>query len=194
MAKHDYYIFTIPVRPDHGYVTKDPKGASDTFLVDQGKPFAGHLPPEASVELDPKHKGMKLADFISNCMSWLIVSEKAKEILTAEPNPCEVYPLKVMDLKGRPVKDLYFLVHPVGTVRCVDLDRSKYERDAMDPDLLLAIERLVLDPGRIPPDRSFFRLQESPRTYIIRDDLLDKLADAQVKGPKVLDLDTPVFI
>lgn len=194
MAKHDYYILRVPRRPEYGLVRRDPKGATDTFLVGEGKSFAGRLPPEASVDLDPKHKGMKLDDFISNVMAWLIVSEKAKEVLTAEPNHCEVYQLKVMDLKGRPLKDPYFLVHPVGTVSCVDLDRSQYERSKMDPGILLTIERLVLDPARLPPDRSLFRLQESPRTYIIRDDLLDKLADADVNGIEVLDLDTPVFI
>lgn len=194
MAKHDYYILTVPARPQCGYIDRDPRGATDTFLVGEGKPFGGHLPPDTTIPLDPTHKGMKLEDFIANSLSWLIVSEKVRAIFAAEPNPHEVYPLKVLDLKGRPIKAPYFLFHPIGTIDCVDLKKSEYERSEMDPDEFLSMRRLVLHIDRIPKNRTLFRLKESPRTYIVRDDLLDRLADAEVNGPKVLDLDTPVFI
>jgi hypothetical protein len=194
MAKLDYCILTVPRRPEYGAVRDDPEGATDTFLVGEAKSFAGHLRVGATVQLDPKHKGSKLDDFIDNKMEWLIVSEKVRALVAAEPNPCEVYPLTVLDLKGRPINAPYFFVHPVGTVDCVDLDESKYERDAMVPDLFLTIERLVLRTERIPPDRTLFRLKESPRTYIVRDDLLDRFAGAGVRGIKVIDLGSEVFV
>ncbi len=194
MVKYDFYVLTVPSRPQFGYIDRDPKGASKTFLVGEGKSFAGHLPDDATMALDSKHKGMKLEDFISNSLSWLIVSEKVRALLAAEPNPCEVYPLQVLDLKGRPIKAPYFLVHPVGTVDCVDLAKSEYDRSAMEPDMILGFQRVVLHQKKIPPDRTLFRLKENPRTYIVRSDLVDKLTEAKAAGLKILDLDTPVFI
>jgi hypothetical protein len=194
MVKHDFYVLTVPGRPQFGYIDRDPKGATKTYLVGEGCSFKGHLPGEATIALDSKHKGMKLDDFISNSLSWLIVSEKVRALLAAEPNPCEVYPLKVLDPKGRPIKTPYFLVHPVGTVDCVDLTKSEYDRSSMAPDMILGFQRVVLHKKKIPPDRTLFRLKENPRTYIVRSDLLDKLTRAEVSGHEVLDLDTPVFI
>lgn len=194
MASFEYFILTVPRRPEYGLIRRDPKGATATYLVGEGKPYGGHLPAAAAVQLDPKHKGMKLDDFIENNMEWLIVSEKVRAIFAAEPNPSEVYPLRVLDLKGRPLKTPYFFIHPVGTVDCVDLVKSEYRRSSMEPDTIMAFQRLVLHLRKIPRDRTLFRLKESPTTYIIRGDLLDKLAYAEVDGIKVLDLDTPVFI
>jgi hypothetical protein len=189
-----YFILTVPRRPEFGLVRKDPSGATDTFLVGKGLPYGGRLPADPFVQLDHKHKGMKLEDFVENNMQWLIVSEKVCGLLDNETNRCEVYPLKVLDLKGRPVKVPYFFVHPVGTVDCVNLEKSEYRRSAIEPDMIASIQRLVLLQDKIPPDRTLFRLKESPRTYIIRSDLLNKFAEAEVKGIKVLHLDTPVFI
>jgi hypothetical protein len=194
MAKHDFYVLTVPSRPQFGYIDRDPKGATKTFLVGEGRSFKGHLPGEASIALDARHKGVKLEDFIANSLSWLIVSEKASALLAAEPNPCEVYALRVLDPKGRPVKTPYFLVHPVGTVDCVDLAKSEYDRSTMEPAMILGFQRVVLHKRKIPPDRTLFRLKENPRTYIVRSDLLDKLKAAGVKGIQLLGLDTPVFI
>jgi hypothetical protein len=194
MAKHDYFVLTVPSRPQFGYFDRDPKGATKTYLVGEGSSFKGHLPGEATIALDSKHKGMKLDDFISNSLSWLIVSEKVRALLAAEPNRCEVYPLKVLDLKGRPVKAPYYFVHPVGTVDCVDLAKSEYDRSSMEPAMILGFQRVVLHQRKIPPDRTLFRLKENPRTYIVRSDLLDKLKVAEVKGIQLLGLDTPVFI
>jgi hypothetical protein len=194
MAGFTYYILTVPRRPEYGLIRDDPKGATKTYLVDQGKSFAGHLPKDAKVRLDKRHKGTKLCDFISNVASWLIVSEKVRAILAAEPNPSEVYPLKVLDLKGRPIKAPYFFVHPIGTVDCVDLRRSEYNRSSMEPDMIMSFQRLLLHQKKIPSDRTLFRLKEFPVTTIIRSDLLDKLKVAGVKGIQLLGLDTPVFI
>jgi hypothetical protein len=194
MAGFTYYILTIPRLQEYGLIRDDPKGATKTYLVDQGKSFAGHMPKDAKVRLDKRHKGTKLCDFISNVASWLIVSERVRAILAAEPNPSEVYPLKVLDLKGRPIKEPYFFVHPVGAVDCVDLAKSEYDRSSMEPDMILGFQRVVLHKRKIPPDRTLFRLKENPCTYIVRSDLIDKLKVAGVKGIQLLGLDTPVFI
>jgi hypothetical protein len=194
MAGFTYYILTVPRLPEYGLIRDDPKGATKTYLVDEGKSFAGHMPKDAKVQLDKRHKGTKLCDFISNVASWLIVSERVRAILAAEPNPSEVYPLKVLDLKGRPIKAPYFFVHPVGAVDCVDLKKSEYRRSAMEPSRIASVQRVVLHQRKIPPDRTIFRLKEFPVTLIIRSDLLGKLKAAEVKGIQVLGLDTPVFI
>jgi hypothetical protein len=194
MVKHDFHVLTVPSRPQFGYIDRDPGGATKTFLVGEGRSFKGHLPGDATIALDSKQKGTKLDDFIANSLSWLIVSEEARALLAAEPNPCEVYPLRVLDLKGRPIKTPYFLFHPIGTVDCVDLTKSEYDRSSMAPDMILGFQRVALHQKKIPPARTLFRLKENPRIYIVRSDLLDRLTRAKVTGHEVLDLDTPVFI
>jgi len=53
---------------------------------------------------------------------------------------------------------------------------------------------LVLHEDKIPEQRSLFRIKEHPRSFIIRVDLLGKLAAAEVTGLGVLDLDSPVML
>jgi hypothetical protein len=189
-----FFILRMPSRAQYAEIEDEPSGFERSYIVDQGASCLGAIDGTMSVPLTRKHKGMKLDDFISNLFDWLIVTERVKDVLAAECNNVEVYPLEILDQKGKPVKARYFFVHPVGTVDCVDLEKSTFKRNAAFPDKILTFRKLVLDEKRIPGDLKLFRIKEQPETIIIRKDLAQKLADMKAGGFTLWELGAPILL
>lgn len=194
MRAFTHHILDIPLRKDFISVAREGDGMKKTWHLAYGESYAAHFPAGAVVDVDRDYKGTKLDDFVFNSMGWLVVTERVKAILGTEPITSEVFPLGIRDRKGKLVQRSYFLVNVLGTVDCLDLNRSEYERSAFKPEEVHTFERIVLDPARIPPDQTLFRLKERPTVKIIRSDLIARLREAGVTGFDLLELDAPIMI
>lgn len=190
----NYKILRVPPRDELGYIEKESQGVTQAWRLGDGEPMGDKFPKQASYPLSKQHKGMKLTDFIPNKFSRLIVSEKVRKLLETEPVDIEWLPVSIIDKKDRVVDARYSIAHVLGTVDCVDLDRSEYDRSSFSPEQFLVIRRLLLREDKIPEQLALFRIKEYPRAFIIREDLLDKLATAGATGLDVLELGTPVMI
>lgn len=194
MRAFTHHILDIPIRKDFISVAREGDGMKKTWLLRKGERYGAFFPAGAAVDVDQDYKGTKLDDFVFNALSWLVVTERVKSIFEKEPITSEVFPLGIRNRKGKPVERPYFLVNVLGTVDCLDLNRSEYERSAFKPEEVHTFERIVLDPARIPPDQTLFRLKECPSVKIIRSDLVARLREAGVTGFDLLELDAPVMI
>ena len=190
----NYKILKVPPLEELGFIEQEVKGVTQAWRLGEGERMGNMFPTQASYPLSKNRKGMKLTDFIPNKFSRLIVSEKVRKLLEAEPLDIEWLPVSIIDKKDHVVDVPYAIAHVLGTVDCVDLERSEYDRSSFSPEQFLVIRRLVLREDKIPEQRSLFRIKEYPRTFIIRVDLLEKLAAAGVTGLGVLDLDSPVML
>lgn len=129
---------------------------------------------------DPK----KIADyFVSNAMH--IVSRRLKELLEAEDVSAtvEFYPLEIVAGKRiqKPIPpNSYFLMNFLGRVDCFDLERSVYTR--IDDWTVSAIEMLVLDESKIPSEAKLFYIFPFVSEIGLRDELAEKILDADFKG------------
>jgi hypothetical protein len=194
MGSLKHHVLKISRRPQYASIDEIPTKLDEPWLLSEGVKVGKKFPARTVFSFAKSHKGMKVDDFIFNLMGWLITSEKAWEVLSKEPVSFERFPVIVHDHKKRPLKASYCLAHLLGTVDCVDLKKSDYERSAMDPESILAFRRLVLDKKRIPKEPTLFRIKEYPRIMIIRSDLVERLEDAGVTGFELVELDTPVFL
>ncbi|MFY0523312.1 imm11 family protein [Archangium gephyra] len=190
----NYKILKVPPLEELGYIEQEVKGVTQAWRLGEGERMGNKFPTQASYPLSKNRKGMKLTDFIPNKFSRLIVSEKVRKLLEAEPLDIEWLPVSIIDKKDRVVDVPYAIAHVLGTVDCVDLERSEYDRSSFSPEQFLVIRRLVLREDKIPEQRSLFRIKEYPRAFIIRVDLLEKLAAAGITGLGMLDLDSPVML
>ncbi len=190
MSALTYSIFQVSSGKEYAAVT-DPSGLEDAWLLDEGAPYAAHWPAGLAAEMD-RRKGTKLRDFIYNPMEWLVVSERARDLLVKEPVQLEIFPLGILDKKGRRIDQPYFLTHLLGAVDCVDLQQSEFVRSSFNPAQVHTFNRLVLDPARIPAEPTLFRIKEQPCTKIIRSDLVERLRAAGIDGFELWDLDSPV--
>jgi hypothetical protein len=189
-----FHILRFPNRTEFAYVEDEPGNLDKPFKVNAGKTCAGLVHGPLLIPFYKKHKGMKLDDFVANLWSWILCSERARAVIAKECGNVEIYPAEFLDHKKRPVALPYFLVHPVGTVDCVDLRQSKYTPDRAWKDKVLTFYKLVLDERRIPPDAKLFRMKEMPEAIIIRSDLVEKLQAVGATGFALKELGVPIML
>jgi hypothetical protein len=194
LTAHTYSILRVPPRKEFASISTYPDEMEDPWLLSEGASYAALFPAGLAAEMDTDHKGSKLADFVENSMQWLIVSERVRELLGKEPAQLEVFPLGILDKKGKRVEKPYFLAHLLGTVDCVDLEKSIFVRSSFKPAQVHTFNKLVLDPARIPSDATLFRIKEQPRTKIIRADLVERLRAAGIDGFDLWELNAPIVL
>ncbi|HYO56131.1 imm11 family protein [Archangium sp.] len=135
-------------------------------------------------------RGIRLSDAIPCVGHDIIVSEELKRLLEERSGAdIEFLSVRILNQKQRLVPEPYFLMNLLGTVDCVDLERSKFKRSAIRPDLISTFYLLVLDESRIPADKKLFRLKHSPKLVVIREDLGREILDAGCDGMFFLDLE-----
>ena len=110
---------------ERGLVDTRPPGLDGwDFCASQGEPMAEHYPPNGHVVLSERY-GLRLTDFISNTLNYVIASTGMKEVIEAHNNVAVEYlPLSIFNPRKRLQSADYWIVNPIGTVDCVDLDNS----------------------------------------------------------------------
>jgi hypothetical protein len=191
VAKPTYRILQAPRVEEFAYFKEDVRDFDEPWLIGEGEPAAAVFPKGATVRLTG---GQRLADLVNNVHQWLVASDKVLGILRQEPIKLEILPISLLDKKGRPVPGRYSIANVLGTVDCLDLKKSEYTPSAMDEGLIMAFDRVVLDPKRIPRKPTLFRLKRMSDLLIVRSDLVARLEAAGVTGMSFLDLDAPVFL
>ncbi|HYO52713.1 imm11 family protein, partial [Archangium sp.] len=184
----------VPGSEESAYIEQEIDDLDKPWLLSEGVRMGAEFPAGAPCYISRKWRGMRLDDFVSNKFDWLVVSERVRKILETEPIEVEWLPIRLFDQKKREVQASYALAHIIGTVDCIDLARSDFDRSAAWPEEIFILRRLVLDMARIPKHAILFRLKEKSRTLIIRSDLVEKFHAAGVTGFSLLGLDTPILL
>jgi hypothetical protein len=154
----------------------------DSYLLHEGVSVKSWFPTDTVFQLADDY-GIKLTDSIPNTLHLLIVSDKLKGILEEKSGaPIEFLPVRIRNHKGRIIPEPYFIANPLGTVECVDRERSKFDTSAIRPDQVFTFFRLALDSARIPPDAKLFRINEQRDLIIVRQDLADDILLAGCDG------------
>ena len=153
------------------------------YLLHRGSSCRDWFPEGLVFDLSRDH-GAKLTDCIPNTDSFLIVSEKLKELLEthAPDDPIEVLPVRLRNPRKKLVAAPYFIANVLGTVSCMNKSKSKFTMDSIIKDQVLWFERLVLDEKKIPKEKKLFRLAEKRTLFIIREDLAQKILHADCTG------------
>lgn len=147
-----------------------------------GRAVAAEVPSVSNIRMSDDRTGLKLATLIGNTKRFLILHRDAKEVLAQElaargaSAVVEFIPLVVVNHKGRPHSDAYFLVNPVGSLDCLDLRRSVI-RYFENTEKILGIDRMVLDPVKLQTAPPLFRIREAPNHYVIDEPLSQRFAE-----------------
>lgn len=159
---------------DYAFLEHTPDGTLDIdYKMAIGEPMGDDYPEGARITMDASHPGIQLADLVGNSCGLLIVSRRVKEgmarVVTA---PVEYLPVAIYNHKKRLASRDYFIVNPLGTRDCLDLERSEItwsDGEVVDVDVF------VLDPKKLDGAPDLFRIQEDPRTYVISERLAKEL-------------------
>jgi hypothetical protein len=156
-------------------------GVQDVHDMAYGLPIAHRFPDTAEFRFDPEFKrNTLLADCLINVASMLLCSARLKDFIAAKnPEKVEYLPVRVVDIKGKPVDAPFFIVHPIEPVDCIDFAQSQVKRSAVDPDSILTVQHLEIDSSKVAPARLLLRPKGYANVILIRRTLM---ADIEAAG------------
>jgi hypothetical protein len=160
------------------------RGVEDDFRLEQGTPLSKGWPSDVHLKMDDDFpKDVLLEDFLFTGSSPLVASERLRVLLEAEKVPSVEYlPVTLVNHKGRKEKSPYFIVNCLVQPSCIDLEKTKVRRNAINPDICSRVRNLTLDPKRVSANLLLFRLKEYPFIDVYRDSLAAKIEAAKLTG------------
>jgi len=140
---------------------------------------------------EDKRRGVhaRLCDAL-RCDRSIAVSKRLREFLAAGGflNGVEVLPIRLEAAPGivadvdRPRLTDYALLNPLGLVTCIDPIASEVRWNTLDPEMISACQRLVLNEKAVPADRHLFRAQHLEPVVFIRKALAAALLEGGFTG------------
>lgn len=165
---------------------RDFVGMDNTFPLTAGLSLEASFPDDSSFAMDadePTKFG--LTDSLSNTNQVIVASEALSEFFKKNAVPSVEYlPTKIIDHKGRLLKDKYFILHPINPVDCLNLDGVEVEYSLILPDQIDALDRIVLHEDKIPSDRVFFRCLNFSDVILVKRSFADAISAAGFTGFK----------
>jgi hypothetical protein len=155
-----------------------PKGFAQQFLLLDGVPLLDQWPEDVVCKMSPKYpKDIQLADNLYGC-GLTIVSARLKERIAPgeDGGQIEFLPVTVLNHKERIASKDYYLVNPVGSVDCIDIEKSGVVWNAIDSTSISAFQQLALKEDAVPPAVAVFRPAYRTQTILARRSLADRLS------------------
>lgn len=140
-------------------------------------------PKDACYYMDKKRKDyIRLDDFLWSIGTLLVVSGKVRHLIGEDLKYNEFLPLTIYNHKDRPIKEEYFILNQTELQDCMDLKESKFERNAINPNYISTVEKLVVDERNIKPDVDLCRMKYFPTSAIVSRRLAEKIKGAGLTG------------
>jgi hypothetical protein len=155
-----------------------PKGFAKQFLLLDGVPLLQQWPENVVCKMSPKYpKDIQVADNLYGS-GYAIVSGRLKEQITHAIGTLQIefLPVTILNHKERIASKDHYIVNPVGSVDCIDTEKSGVVWNAIDTKVISAFEQLVLKEDAIPPGVAIFRPTYRTRTILVRRFLADQLS------------------
>lgn len=183
------FLFWACKVPEHVALLSTIEGFEDDFEINEGVSHAGDFPSDASFSFDPDFpNNTLLADQHSNNNSFTLVSKRVQELLLSKAGPeLELLQVKVLDHKKRDVGAPYFIVHPVGTVTCLDRPACNILKE--DEFGIDKLEKVVIESHKVPKDRLIFRIENLARYVCVRRELAQIIDKAGFTGIRWVELE-----
>jgi uncharacterized protein DUF1629 len=147
------------------------------YRLAKGVRIGDLYPDDARVLMSKKFQGLKLDSLLGNTKGFLIVKVPVKEAIEAHcaDDDIEYLPFTLYNLKKRVQSKDYFIVNPIGTVDCLNLEASviKYVDKPGDPShgAVVNVKKYVFEPKKLKRAPALFRVKEKPTRYVVNEQL-----------------------
>jgi hypothetical protein len=167
------------------------QNVENDFQLRRGISRAEEWPDNACYFMDKERKeDIRLEDCLDNVGRLLVISSRLKALLDKENlKNNEFLPVTVFNHKNQAVKEPYYILNQVQLQDVIDLDRSEYKRNRINPDIFSVVKKLLVDEGKIEQGVALFRMQYFPGIPIVRRDLADKISAAGITGVEFTEVD-----
>lgn len=152
-----------------------------SYATNLGERLSPFYPKDARIPMSPEHPGIKLSAMIGNGRSMLIVSSAFKEAIQKHcTNEIEYLPFTLYDHRNRPYSKDYFIINPIGTFDCLDLEASDISWSTKAPKKILRIRKYVLDRAKMQSAPQLFRVDGDPSEYVLGRELAREMYDRKL--------------
>lgn len=160
--------------PSLAFLDSEPEGTrANCYKMSKGYAMGADYPADARIYMSEEYPGFKLASFIGNTDSLLILSAQVKAAIEQFGVPdVEYLPVAIYNHKRRLASSDYFIVNPLGALDCLNLEKSDIKYSGTD---IVHVEEMVLDARKVAHAPGLFRVKEDRYTYIFSEPLLAKL-------------------
>ncbi|WP_240358393.1 imm11 family protein [Myxococcus vastator] len=156
------------------FVDELPEGLGlNRYKVGHGETLGADYPADARVYMTDRYQGIQVSDYVENACGILIVSKRVKEVFErVSRGPVEYLPLAIYNHKKRLASADHFIVNPIGTVDCLNLEASdiKYFKGKV-----VQVRNPVLDPAKLEHAPHLFRMREHSYSYLISEVMIQEL-------------------
>jgi len=159
------------------------------WRVTKGLRMDSRYPLDTQFSMSKKKHGIVVSDYICNSLLMCMVSSRLKSIFENEAEAeIEFLPFTLINHKERIVATDCYLANIIGTMDCIDMEKTDARKSLSEPGTFMYIFRLYLDQKQIDKNRKLFRLKQEPSVIIIRDDLRNILEDNNITGIKYINM------
>jgi hypothetical protein len=168
------------------------QGYEEAFKLKRGSPVGEAFPEDAHFDMNPDFPDdIKLGDNIKNTGGFILVSKALRDLLeTAGASNLEYLAVRIINHKGRLASADYFIINPLAVYDAIDFAQSVVKRNNINPDSLSSVSKLVIDPSKVPPEATLFRLKAFERRVVVRRQVADRLTAAGLVGIGFTDVTT----
>ncbi|MGC3999320.1 MAG: hypothetical protein QM767_18520 [Anaeromyxobacter sp.] len=149
------------------------------FKMCRGISAAAEYPADAKWQMSKRYPTrLKAPMVVDNTCNMLIVHRSVKDVLEGTGVAMECYPFTLLDHRGNVASAEHFIVNPLGSFDCLDLQRSRIQYSQQVLGQIVGIDRMVLDPKKLEQAPDLFRVKESVETYVVSHRLVELLRPA----------------
>ncbi|NTX60212.1 hypothetical protein HUA74_06025 [Myxococcus sp. CA051A] len=178
----------LQARPDLDDCVIDqyPRDMPCIWQPTEGVPTRHLYPAALDFHMSRRMGGKVVTDCLRNTLGYLFVSARFRHVLESSAGvDIEYLPLRLINHKGRRQPGEFFIANVLGTLDCMDMQRSEYEPSALRKGEVFGLRKLELEVGRIEPSRNMFRLTTMPRLILVRQELVRAMEQAALTGVAV---------
>lgn len=183
-----YYILMDCGAEDSAVVVQLPDGSLDERDVNRGKLLSDLVPEKLKLTFSKTfYDKIKLYDFVSNTMSFLIISDRLKILFEAEGiENIEYLPVEIFDLQNNIAGPDYHLINFLKHEPIIDMNKSECDMSFFDSTMISDVHLLHLDIQNVDPHAKLFRATNEQRLNFISKDLLEKMIDSDITGIRAI--------
>jgi len=167
------------------------EGMEQSYELLKGTPLTGQFPKNVLFRMSADHpRNIGLTDALSNMNELLVASKRLKDFLEAKRLPnVEYHQVSIINHKGRTASDEYFLVHPIHSQDCLNLQASGPRYNKISPTQISQVQNLVIDESKITPGVTLFRIKNFGKALLVHRELAAEISKAGFVGAFFIELD-----
>ena len=191
MPKYNYVIWKH-VRIKNNVVLDKFMGFNADWKITTGVSVIADWPDDARLRMNPERSDDTiLTDDLRNLESMIVASGRLAEVLRKEGfDELELLPVTIINHKKKPIKEPYFIIHPLNPIACIDKARSKLEMSPISPGHIAQAYKLALDEKKINKGRQIFRVAGLAGPVFVSRELAAKLDKERFSGLGCEEIDT----